>query len=351
MTTLDQLLQITIERNASDLHLVPEYFPAVRINSELFAIQIAGPITKELSEQLLMPILTDEQKENLLANKEIDFGYEAFGHRFRVNIYYVKNNLAAALRLVPSVIKTAEELGLPAIFHEFSKYNQGLVLVVGPTGEGKSTSLASVINEINMNHSKHILTIEDPIEFTYPKAKSIISQRELHQDTHSFSVALKSALREDPDIMLLGEMRDYDTVQAALTIAETGHLVFSTLHTSTASETINRIIDVFPAEQQNQVRAQLASSLKAIVSQRLVPNVTKTGRVAAFEVLINTPAVASVVRDGKIFMIDNILQTGEEQHMIMFEKYLARLCNEGKITRESALGYALRSNEIKKFLT
>lgn len=351
MTTLEQLLQIIIERQASDLHIVPGYFPAIRINSELFAIQIAELVTKESATELLLPILTDEQKNNLLANKEIDLGYEAFEHRFRVNMYYTKNGISAAFRLIPSIIKSIDDLGLPQIFHEFSNYQQGLVLIVGPTGEGKSTSLASVINEINQNYSKHILTIEDPIEFTYPKSKSIISQRELHQDTHSLNIALRSALREDPDVMLLGEMRDYDTIQAVLTIAETGHLVFSTLHTGTASETINRIIDVFPAEQQNQVRAQLASTLKAIVSQRLIPNISHTGRELAYEVMMNTPAVASVIRDNKIFMIDNIIETGEEQKMMIFEKTLARLCHNGLISKDTALAYALRPNEIRKFLT
>lgn len=351
MADIQQLLQITIERKASDLHIVPDYFPSVRINNELFAIKLTGTIDKEIAEQLLLPILTEEQKENLMANKEIDFGYESQNNRFRVNAYYTKGRLAAAFRLVPSQIKKIEELGLPPIFHQFSKYHQGLVIVAGPTGEGKSTTLASIINEINFNDSKHILTIEDPIEFTYPQARSIISQRELGQDTHSLSIALKSALREDPDVILVGEMRDYDTIQAAITIAETGHLVFSTLHTSTASETVNRIIDVFPGEQQNQIRAQLASSLKAVVSQRLVPNINNDGRLAALEILINTPAAASVIREGKIFMLDNIMQTGDEFQMILFEKSLAKLASEGKISRENAIAYALRQNEIKKYLT
>ncbi len=350
MTTIQDLLKITIERKASDLHIVPTYYPSVRINNELYAIQIAEVITKESAEQMLLSILTPEQKENLITNKEIDFGYEAFENRFRVNVYFEKNMLAGAFRLVPSVIRTIDQLGLPPIFHEFTQYHQGLVLVAGPTGEGKSTTLAAIINEINMNAAKHILTIEDPIEFTYKPAKSIISQRELQQDTHSLTLALKSALREDPDIILIGEMRDYDTIQAALTIAETGHLVFSTLHTSTASETVNRIIDVFPASQQNQIRTQLASSLRVVVSQRLVPTMNRDGRVAALEILLNTPAVASVIRDGKIFMLDNILQTSEEQKMMMFEKSLAHLYQTGVISRDTAYAYALRPNEIKKFI-
>lgn len=350
MVNLQQLLQITIERSASDLHIVPDYHPSIRINNELFAMQIAEVTTKEIAEQLLIPILTDEQKENLFSNKEIDFGYEALGFRFRVNVYFTKNRLGAAFRLIPTIIKTAEQLGLPSIFHEFSEFHQGLVLVCGPTGEGKSTTLASVINEINAKFSKHIVTIEDPIEFIYPPSRSIISQRELHQDTHSFSIALRSVLREDPDVILLGEMRDYDTIQAAITTAETGHLVFSTLHTSTAPETVNRIIDVFPAEQQNQVKSQLASSLKAVVSQRLVPNIDHTGRIAAFEIMLNNTAVSSVIRDGKTFLLDNIIQTSEGEKMMLFERNLAQLYKDGKITKETAFAYALRSNDIKKLI-
>lgn len=351
MITLQQLLQITIERKASDLHIVPDYYPSIRINNELYAITLGEIVTKEIAEQLLLAILSEEQKENLFANKEIDFGYEAFGSRFRVNFYYTKNRLGAAFRLIPSKIRKLEELGLPSIMMEFSHYRQGLVLVVGPTGEGKSTTLASIINEINFNYAKHIITIEDPIEFTYPPAKSIISQRELQQDTHSWTVAIRSALREDPDVLLLGEMRDYETIQAAITMAETGHLVFSTLHTTTATETVNRIIDVFPASQQNQIRTQIASSLKAIVSQRLVPDISNSGRLAATEVLMNIPAAAAVIREGKIFMLDNIIETGEEQKMMLFEKSLARLFREGKISRDTALSYALRPREITKFIT
>ncbi|QQG43931.1 MAG: PilT/PilU family type 4a pilus ATPase [Candidatus Roizmanbacteria bacterium] len=351
MTDINQLLQVTIDRKASDLHILDGYYPAIRIHNELYAIKISELVTKELASQLLLSILNDEQKGNLLANKEIDFGYSALGYRFRVNMYYTKNSLAASFRLIPASIKTIDELGLPPISHEFCNYKQGLVLITGPTGEGKSTSLASIINKINLSSAKHIVTIEDPIEFIYPSGNSIISQRELQQDTHSFNIALKSVLREDPDIILIGEMRDYDTIQAALTIAETGHLVFSTLHTSTASETVNRVIDVFPPAQQNQIRAQLSSSLKAVVSQRLIPNLARNGRVLAAEVLINTPAVASVIRDGKAFLIDNIIETGEEYKMMLFEKSLAKLYTSGQISKETAYAYAFRQNEIKKFVT
>ncbi|MBI4004912.1 PilT/PilU family type 4a pilus ATPase [Candidatus Roizmanbacteria bacterium] len=350
MINIIDLLKITIDRNASDLHIIPNYYPSVRINNDLFSIQISEVVTKESSETTLLGILKDEQKENLLANKEIDFGYEAHGARFRVNMYYARGAIAAAFRLIPTKIRTLAELNLPPVIQEFTEYRQGLVLFVGPTGEGKSTSLASIINEINLKTAKHIITIEDPIEFTYPAAKSIVSQRELQQDTHSWTIALRSVLREDPDVCLIGEMRDYDTVQAALTIAETGHLVFSTLHTTTAAETINRIIDVFPSHQQNQIRAQLSSTLRAVVSQRLVPDITGKMRYPANEIMINIPSVAAVIREGKIFMLDNIIMTNEAEKMMLFEKALAKLHSEGKISRDTAFSYALRPNDLKKFV-
>jgi twitching motility protein PilT len=223
-------------------------------------------------------------------------------------------------------------------------------LVTGPTGEGKSTTIAAIINEINMRYAKHILTIEDPIEYLYPQAKSIISQREIGQDTHSWSVALKSALREDPDIVVIGEMRDYDTIQAALTIAETGHLVFSTLHTNSVPQTIDRIVDVFPPRQQNQVRLQLASSLKAVVSQRLVPTIDQRTRIPAIEVLIGNPAVSSVIRENKTHLLDNIIETSSDQGMIILEKYLANLYFEGKISRETALFHSIRPVQMQKLI-
>ncbi|NTU46938.1 type IV pilus twitching motility protein PilT [Candidatus Roizmanbacteria bacterium] len=351
MLILTELLTIAIERNASDIHLISGYYPAFRINNELHAYETGGLLSGQQTQNLVFSILSDEQRENLQANKEIDFGYEYGNHRFRINVYYVKNALAAAFRLIPPTIRTIDELGLPSAFHKFANVKQGLILLTGPTGEGKSTTLASIINEINLNQSRHIITIEDPIEYVYPAGKSYFSQRELHQDTFSWTIALRSVLREDPDVVLVGEMRDYDTIQAVLTIAETGHLVFSTLHTNSTPEAINRIIDVFPAHQQNQVRSQLASVLYAVVSQRLLPNTENTGRVPAVEVLFNIPSVASIIREGKTFMLDNVLETEERQDMILFEKYLTQLYEQGKISKQTALTYALRMNEIKKLLT
>ncbi|MEN9327757.1 MAG: twitching motility protein [Candidatus Parcubacteria bacterium] len=351
MIDINSLFQLTIERQASDLHIAPDYFPTLRINGELYPLKVFETVTKEIAEQLLFSILNPEQKTNLIANKEIDFGFEFGGYRFRGNIFYTKNRPSGVFRLIASQIKSIDDLQLPSVFHDLTHLNHGLVLVTGPTGEGKSTTLASLINEINKTQAKNIITIEDPIEYVYPQAKSLINQRELHLDTHSWTVALRSALREDPDVVLVGEMRDYDTIQAVLTIAETGHLVFSTLHTSTTPEAINRIIDVFPAHQQNQIKSQLSSVLQAIISQRLVPDSEKKTRIPALEILINTPAVSSIIRDGKVFLLDNVLETNEKDNMILFEKYLAKLYQRGSITKETALAYAIRSNEIKKFLT
>jgi len=347
---IQQLLKITIEKNASDLHLIPGYFPTLRINGELTQLKILPLVTNELSSQMILSLLTSEQKENLMVNRELDFGYNFESHRFRTNVYFTKGAMAAAFRLIPQKIKTIEELNLPPLFHQFTDLKQGFILVTGPTGEGKSTTLAAIINEINLKYSKHILTIEDPIEFVYPPAKSIISQREIGQDTHAWTIALKESLREDPDVVLIGEMRDYETMAAALTIAETGHLVFSTVHTNSASQTIDRIIDVFPSHQQNQVRAQLSSVLQAIVSQRLVPNIDNTGRVAACEILLNNQAVASIIRDAKTHLIDNVIQTSAREGMILLEKSLYNLYSEGKINKEKALSYAIRPNEIKKLI-
>jgi twitching motility protein PilT len=350
MIKIDDLLQQTIDKKASDLHIIPDYFPSIRVNNELIPLRTTEIITKDLSVNMLLSILTEEQKQNLLANKEIDFGYEYNGIRFRVNVYFAKNHLAAAFRYIPSEIKPLQQLNLPDYLYDFTKINQGLILVTGPTGEGKSTTLATLINEINQRDAKHIITIEDPIEFVYPAGKSVVSQRELHQDTHSWTVALRSVLREDPDVVLIGEMRDFDTIQAAITVAETGHLVFGTLHTGSTPEAIDRMIDVFPSTQQNQIRSQLASVLKVVMTQRLIPTLDGTSRVPAIEVLINIPAVASIIREGKVFLLDNVLETEEKQNMILFEKYLVKLYQQGQISKADALQYAVRTNEIKKFI-
>lgn len=346
-----ELFKVTAEKRASDLHIITGYFPTIRVNDKLIQLKTTKELTPELSKEMLYKILTPEQRDEFETNKEIDFSYEWTNYRYRVNYYHSRGSLAAAFRIIPENIPTIEELNLPTSLHKFSQIKEGLILLTGPTGEGKSTTIASILNEVNLNQEKHIITIEDPIEYIYPKAKSIISQRELHGDTHSWVKALRSVLREDPDVVLIGEMRDFDTIQAAMTIAETGHLVFSTLHTGSTPDAINRIVDVFPANQQNQIRHQLASVLKGVVSQRLVPHISGTSRVPALEILLNTPAVSSLIREGKVYMLDNVLETAEDQEMILFEKYLSMLYKQNTISRETAQAYALRENEVKKFVT
>ncbi|SRR5258708_14292365 len=355
MVEINELLGITIQNKASDLHLLPGIPPAIRVDGELAYLAHYDTLLPKVIENMIYSILTPEQKELLLANKELDFsigfGEEASNSygRFRVNVYYQKKYLSAAFRYLPSSIKTIEELNLPKILHSFTTLRHGFVLVCGPTGHGKSTTLASIINEVNTTRFAHILTIEDPIEFVYPKGKSIISQRSMGIDTHSWSSALKSSLREDPDVVLVGEMRDPETIAAAITIAETGHLVFSTLHTNSASQSIDRIVDVFPPHQQAQIRIQLAATLKGIVSERLLPKIGG-GRVPATEVLLGTPAVASNVRDGKTHVIDSIIQTSQDVGMIPLESSLASLVFSGAITLDMAKSYAMYPDELLRRL-
>lgn len=348
---LEELFKATQDHDASDLHVVPDYPPTLRVHNELIMVPGSQVLSKTDTQTLLRSILNKEQIEELDTNKEIDFGYSWGEARFRINYYTAKGGLCATCRLIPKRIKTLEELHMPASLHHLSNASNGLVLLTGPTGEGKSTTIAAILNEINQREKKHIVTVEDPIEFIYPVGKSVISQRELHADTHSWTKALRSVLREDPDVVLVGEMRDLDTIQAAMTIAETGHLVFSTLHTNSTPEAINRIIDVFPGHQQNQIRNQLATVLRAVIYQKLIPNTQKTGRVPALEILFNVPAVSSLIREGKTFMIDNVLETGEEQEMILFDKYLANLYKQSLITREDAFTYSIRRKELEKYIT
>jgi len=345
---IKRLLEITVNKGASDLHLITKAPPMLRIQGNLTPIVGLEPLSKEQAEGLIFDLVNEEQKEILLVNKEIDFSF-AFGElaRFRANAYYQKGALAVALRLIPMKIPSIEELNLPEICHAFTKLKQGFILVVGPTSHGKSTTLASIIEEINQNRAEHIVIIEDPIEYVFSHHKSIISQRELKSDTHSWSIALRSCLREDPNVVMIGEMRDLETISMALTIAETGHLVFSTLHTNSAAQSIDRIIDVFPEHQQGQIRMQLSATLEAIVSQRLLPCLGG-GRIPTTEILVATPAVRTVIREGKTHMIDNIIQTSAEMGMRMLEMDLARLVKEGKISLEVAQNYAFRPEELMK---
>lgn len=342
------MLQMVIDRKASDLHLLTGVPPTLRVDGALIPIEGAPSLNKEQAEGLVIPLMTNEQKDYVIVNKEIDFGYQFKDQgRFRINVYHQKNGMAAALRLIPQKIKSLEELQLPQTFHNFTQYRQGMVLLTGPTGEGKSTTLAAIIQEINATRAEHILTIEDPIEFIYEPAKSIISQREVNHDTHGWDIALRSALREDPDVVLVGEMRDYETIAAAITVAETGHLVFGTLHTATAAQTIDRIIDVFPAHQQSQIRQQLAAVLEAVVSQRLLPMIGG-GRVAATEIMLANSAVRNLIREEKAFQLDNVIQTSAEQGMMLIETSLVSLVQRGAISDELARSYAFRPDTYDK---
>lgn len=346
---IQQLFAETARLEASDLHLVVGFPPMLRLVGKLAAVSGTQVITATEAEQMIVSILNQEQKELFLTNREIDFSLATAAGRFRANVYYQKNTPAATFRLIPPRIKTIDELGLPNICHEFVKLRQGLVLVTGPTGHGKSTTLAAMINSINLTKPLHVVTIEDPIEYVYPPGLSIVSQREMHGDTHSWNIALRSVLREDPDVVLIGEMRDFETIAAALTIAETGHLVFATLHTNSAAQTIDRIVDVFPENQQSQVRLQLSSVIEGVLSQRLIP-AAPGGRVVVGEIMTATAAVRTTIRDGKTHLLDNIIQTSAEFGMMSLETSLAGRVREGKITIEVATSYAIRPEELGRLL-
>src|SRR3978361_967195 len=306
----DLLLEV-IERNASDLHLTAGAHPTVRVRGRLQQLEDYPVMTTEHTRETVYSILTNDQRQRLETDWQIDFAYAIPGRaRFRVNAYYQRGAIGAAFRLIPFSIKTVEERGLPVGMHELAKRPRGFVLVTGPTGSGKSTSLAAVVDEINSTREEHIMTIEDPIEFLHAHKKCIVNQREIGSGSPSFSEALKAALRQDPDVILVGEMRDLETIQTALTAAETGHLVFATLHTQDTAQTIDRIIDVFPAHQQGQVRVQLSVALQGIMTQQLLPTADGSGRVVATEVLVPTPAVRNLIREGKTHQIYSVLQTG-----------------------------------------
>lgn len=347
---LKDLLQLTIDKNASDLHIIAGIPPTVRINGELTPVVSEAVLTPEAISAFLKEILNNEQIERLAVNKEIDFSLPFSDKaRYRVNAYTQKGTLAAAFRCIPLVIPTIDQLGLPKILHSFTELKQGFVLITGPTGHGKSTTLAAMLNEINEHRAVHIITIEDPIEFVFKPNKSIISQREMRGDSHSWQVALRSVLREDPDVVLVGEMRDYETIASALTVAETGHLVFATLHTNSAAQTIDRIVDVFPEEQQLQVRMQLSNVIEAVFSQRLIPTL-QGPRVVASEVMLGTTAIKTAIREGKTHQIDSILQTSQEIGMNPIETSLAALVKNGKISLEVAQSYSLRPEQLTRLV-
>ena len=345
---IETLLEETVRQKASDLHIQVGLPPILRVDGVLRPIPNTPVVDEEASERLIFSTMDSLQQQSLMKDREFDYSF-AFGSlgRFRVNAFQEKGSLAGAFRLIPDKILTVQELGMPAVVDTFTEFPRGLVLVTGPTGSGKSTTLAALIEKINQTKPVHILTIEDPIEFTYTSKRAVVVQREVHYDTLSFSRALRSALRQDPDVVLIGEMRDLETIQAALTVAETGHLVFGTLHTNSAAQSIDRIIDVFPAHQQSQIRLQLSAVLQAVCSQRLVPAISG-GRVCAAEIMVINQAIKSLIRDGKTHQIDTAIQTGVAQGMQTMDRTLVKMIQTGIISYDDAREYAVDLTEFER---
>lgn len=350
MVTLRELLEQMIEENASDLHLTVGAPPVVRIDGKLVRLQ-HDVLTPDMTKKLAYSIMNEKQRQRFEESNELDlsFGIEQMS-RFRCNVYMQRGNVAVALRTIPYKVKTFDELGLPKSIADFARLPRGLVLVTGPTGSGKSTTLASIIDKINRERACHILTVEDPIEYLHRHQQSLVNQREVQADTQSFGAALKYALREDPDVVLIGEMRDLETIESALTISETGHLAFGTLHTNSAAETINRIIDVFPSAQQDQVRVTLSFSLQAIVCQSLLPKVGG-GRALALEVLIVTPAIRALIRDDKSQQIYSMIQSGQKYGMKTLNQSLHDLYKSGQISLQTAMEQSHNPDELNELLT
>ena len=347
---LKELLLATAKQNASDLHIAVGRRPAIRIDNVLVPLAKEDILTSEDAKGLVLALLKDDQKADFFKKRQLDFSYSFEGKaRFRVNVYFQRGFMAAALRLIPSRIRTLEELNLPPILHDFTKLNQGFVLVVGPAGHGKSTTLAAFLDEINHKRTDHIITIEDPIEYIFSQDRGIISQREVGSDTPTFQMALRSILRQDPDVIMIGEIRDSETMSTSMTAAETGHLVFSTLHTNSASQTIDRIIDSFPSNQQGQISSQLAGTLVAIISERLIPRIGG-GRIPAVEILLVNPAVRNLIREGKIYQIDLVIETSVQEGMISLNRSLVNLIKKKEISLEQAESYSLNPSELRILL-
>ena len=357
ISELKEILAFAIRTQASDVHIKVGSRPILRINNILTPLIRKKIITAEVSEKMAFSIMKPNQKEKFLKEKDIDFSYSFYDptytldktFRFRVNAYYQMGVISIALRLIHANVKTLEQLNLPTMLYDFCKKEQGYFLVTGPAGCGKSTTLAALIDKINFSQNKHIITIEDPIEYIFKSQKSYIGQREVGIDTINFHQALKSTLRQDPDVIVVGEMRDYESIAIALTAAETGHLVFSTLHTNSAASTINRIIDVFPANQQEQIKSQLSTSLLGIISQRLIPKTTG-GLIPCHEILINNSAISNLIRQGNIAGISTVIETSAQEKMIPFDRCLLNLVIKGEVSFEDALNYSLNPNEFKKEL-
>lgn len=344
---LDDLLREVCERGASDLHLTVGLPPMLRVDGSLVRMTYR-PLGPNDTQRLVYDILTNEQVEKFERTRELDFSYGVRGvGRFRVNVYRQRGSLGAALRSIPDQVPTFEQLGLPPILREMCKKHSGLILVTGPTGSGKSTTIACMIDTINSERPLHILTMEDPIEYLHRHKRGMVNQRELGLDTDSFANALRAVLREDPDVILIGEMRDLETIQAALTLAETGHLVFGTLHTRSAPQTIDRVVDVFPPHQQDQIRVQLSNTIEAVVAQQLLPR-TGGGRCASIEIMIATSAIRNLIREGKTHQVYSALETGAQYGMQTMDKVLAEMCRAGSITREEAEARAIDRENFKR---
>lgn len=349
LSNIQNLLHLMYDKNGSDLHLAVNHPPYIRIDGILNAVG-TELLTPEKADHLIRSIMTELQNEELNENWEADFGFTLQGKaRFRVNVFFERGNISAAFRLIPWEVRTLEDLYMPKTVHYLADLTQGFVVMTGPTGSGKSTTLAAIIEKMNETQNRRIITIEDPIEYMYQRKKSFISQREIGQDTKGWHKALRSAFRQDPEVVLIGEMRDHETIATALTMAETGHLVFSTLHTNSAAQAIDRIVDVFPPHQQNQIKVQLANVLQAVISQRLVA-LKGGGRRAALEVLVANPAVRNLIREGKSYQIDNVITTSSDLGMITMEQSLVNLIREGKLSVEDAQNYSMKPDEIIKLL-
>ncbi len=347
---IGQILKEVIDTEASDLHLAVGVPPVVRIDGHLESLD-HPVLTASEARELIYSILTQDQRQKLETDWEVDFSYSLYGlARFRVNAYFQRGTLSAAFRLIPAAIKTIDDLNLPKVVHSFCNKPRGFILVTGPTGSGKSTTLAAIIDEINETRSDHIVTIEDPIEFLHRHKRCVVNQREVGSDTKAFSVALRSALRQDPDIILIGEMRDLETIQIALTAAETGHLVFATLHTQDCPQTIDRMIDVFPPHQQEQIRVQIAATLEGVVTQQLLPKAGGKGRVVACEVLTSTPAAKNLIREGKTHQLYTVMQTGSPFGMQTMNSSLADLVKRSHITKELAMHRSSVPEELNRLL-
>jgi twitching motility protein PilT len=344
------LLTTTAKQNASDLHIGVGRRPTLRIDGVLVPLQKEAVVTPESAQGLILELLSPEQQERFLAEKQLDFAYTFEDKaRFRVNVYFQRGYMAASLRLIPSRIRTLEELNLPPILHDFTNLTQGFILVVGPAGHGKSTTLAAFLDEVNHKRTDHIITIEDPIEYLFTQDRCLISQKEVGNDIPSFAEGLRTILRQDPDVIMIGEMRDPSSISTAMTASETGHLVFSTLHTNSASQTIDRIIDSFPPEQQGQVVSQLAATLVAIISERLIPRLSG-GRIPAVEIMIVNPAIRNLIRERKVYQIDLVIETSLQEGMVTLNRSLAQLVKNKEVSLETAEIYSLNPAELRILL-